>query len=157
MIYYRSKSGGAEVGLSTLRTLSLVSLVAYPAGALTLAWGDGPLSAVLGYGAILMSLVAAAVIMSARLQRIVGEQPDKLDEYELKLRARAMWGAYTGLSVLLLIGIIYLAIASDAGWWLPTTYDHFSGLFWGVFLYTSLLPSAVLAWQVDPADAAPEA
>jgi hypothetical protein len=46
--------------------------------------------------------------------------------------------------------VIYAAIASDTGLWVPSGYDAFNGLFWGVFLYASVIPTAVLSWMVDP-------
>jgi hypothetical protein len=32
----------------------------------------------------------------------------------------------------------------------PITDDVFSGLFWLVFLYATLLPTTILAWRLDP-------
>jgi hypothetical protein len=157
MLYYRANNGGRDIGIAALRALTAGALASYPAGALTLAWGDGPASAIVGYGLILVSLIFVVAIMGTSLQRIVGEVPQQLDEYELKLRARAMGAGYTGLSILVLLGIIYLAVGSDAGLWVPASYDEFNGLFWGAFLYASVLPSAFLAWQVDAADVQPEA
>jgi hypothetical protein len=157
MLFYRSHGAGRQISLGAMRALTLGALIAYPAGALTLAWTDGAATAIAGYGLILAALVCVAAIMGSSLQRIVGEEPRRLDEYELKLRARAMGGAYVGYSVLVLVAVIYLAIGHDAGLWVPDSYEEFNGLFWGAFLYTSVLPSAFLAWQVDPADAAPEA
>ena len=157
MLYYRSNSGGRDLSVKAMRLLSAAALATYPTGALTLAWAEGPAAKIAGFGLIIVSLVCVAGIMGSSLQRIVGEQPQRLDEYELKLRARAMSGAYTGLSVLALMTVIYCAIASDAGLWVPDSYDDFNGLFWGAFLYSSVLPSAFLAWQVDAADIQPEA
>ena len=157
MLYYRSTNGGRDISLAAMRTLTSGALASYPAGALILAWGDGLASAIAGYGLILLSLICVAAIMGASLQRIVGEEPQRLDEYELKLRARAMSGAYTGLSTLVLLAIIYFAVGSDAGLWVPATYEEFNGFFWGAFLYASVLPSAFLSWQVDGADVQPEA
>lgn len=157
MLFYRSNSNGRDVGLRALRALTLGALVAYPIGALTVAWGDSLLAAVAGYGLILMSLICVMVVMGTSVQRVVGEQPDRLDEYELKLRSRAMSTAYICLSVLALLAIIYAAIGTDKGLWVPDSYEEYNGLFWGVFLFTSMLPSASLAWQVDATDIQPEA
>lgn len=157
MIFYRSDSGGRDLGLGAMRGLTLGSLIAYPVGALTVSWGDGAATAIAGYGLVLVSLICVMAVTGTSLQRIVGEQPDRLDEYELKLRARAMSGAYAGLSTLVLTGVIYFAIGTDKGLWVPDSYEEFNGLFWGAFLYTTMLPSALLAWQVDPAEVRPEA
>lgn len=152
MLLYRSNDGGRAIGMGTMRLCTIGALVAYPAGALILAWGDDLMSAVAGFGLILLALILVGVIMGASVQRIVGERPDRLDEYELKLRARAMSASYAGFTGLVLVAIIYAAIASDKGFWLPSSYEEYNGLFWGAFLYASILPSAVLAFQLDPAD-----
>lgn len=157
MIYYRSKPGSREASVPAVRALTLAALAAYPIGALTLAWTDGPAGAIVGFGLIVAALACVAAISSTSIQRIVGELPQQLDEYELKLRARAMSAAYTGLSTLILLAVIYLAVGSDFGLWVPDSYEEFNGLFWGAFLYATILPSAFLAWQIDAADAAPEA
>lgn len=157
MLFYRSNSNGRDVGLRALRALTLGALVAYPIGALTVAWGDSLLAAVSGYGLVLVSLICVTIVMGTSFQRVVGEQPDRLDEYELKLRSRAMSAAYICLSVLALLAIIYAAIGTDKGLWVPDSYEEYNGLFWGVFLFTSMLPSASLAWQVDATYIQPEA
>jgi hypothetical protein len=126
-------------------------LIAYPFGALLLANGPETLATKLvGYGLILLALVAYAPLIGTSLQRIVGEEPKLLDEYELRLRGRALSGSYAALSALALLLIIYAAIASDTGLWVPSSYEAFNGLFWGVFLYASVLPTAVLSWMVEP-------
>jgi hypothetical protein len=103
-----------------------------------------------GYGLILLALCAYAPLIGTSLQRIVGEETKLLDEYELRLRGKALSASYTALSVLVLLLVVYAAIASDKGFWVPTSYDAFNGLFWGVFLYASVLPTALLSWMVEP-------
>ena len=61
------------------------------------------------------------------------------------VRAASLCGAV----VLALCGVIYAAIASDKGGWVPTNFDEYNGLFWGVFLYAFTLPTACLAWRLD--------
>lgn len=102
-----------------------------------------------GYALILSALICAAALVQSSLQRIVAEQPSKLDEYELQLRSRAMNLSYVGFTAFALMAVIYAAIASDLGGWVPTNYDQFNGLFWGVFLYAVVMPVAVLSWMVD--------
>jgi hypothetical protein len=94
--------------------------------------------------------VAYAPLIGTSLQRIVGEETKRLDEYELRLRGRALSASYAALSIVALVLVIYAAIASDKGFWVPSGYDAFNGLFWGVFLYASVIPTAVLSWMVDP-------
>jgi hypothetical protein len=134
-----------------VRACSAASLIAYPCGALLLALGPDALATKLaGYGLILLALVAYAPLIGTTLQRIVGEETKLLDEYELRLRGRALSTSYTALSVLALLLVVYAAIASDKGLWVPSNYDAFNGLFWGIFLYASVLPTALLSWMVEP-------
>lgn len=150
MLFYRSNAGASDLSLAAARGLSLSALIAYPAGALILDLSDKSLSASLaGYALILSAFICAALLMKSSLQRIVAEQPSKLDEYELQLRSRAMNLSYGGFTALALIAIVYAAIASDHGGWIPVSYEQFNGLFWGVFLYAVVVPVAVLSWVVD--------
>ena len=65
------------------------------------------------------------------------------------MRGRALSAAYVTFSVLVLLLVLYAAIATDKGFWVPTTYESFNGLFWGVYLYSAVLPVAVLSWIVE--------
>jgi hypothetical protein len=151
MIYMRANSGPRERSVGTVRICTAASLIAYPCGALLLALGpETSATKLVGYSLILLALVAYAPLIGTSLQRIVGEETKLLDEYELRLRGRALSASYAAFSVLALLLVIYAAIASDKGLWVPTSYDAFNGLFWGVFLYASVMPTAVLSWMVDP-------
>jgi hypothetical protein len=156
VIFYRSSEVSGP-DLRTTRFLTSFALAAYPAGALTLALGPegrGGLFVfeLVGLGFILLSLICAAPVLGSRFQRIVAEEAKQLDEFELQLRHRATASAYGIFGGLVLSGIIYAAIAEDAGWWAPRSYEELNGLFWGAFLYASLLPTFVLVWKLDPAD-----
>jgi hypothetical protein len=162
MIFYRSPaSAGNAAGpsLLTVRMLTLVALVAYPIGGLIMALGpDGkgglfPHEAA-GLALITLALLCAAPVLGSRLQRIVGDEAKKLDEWELQLRHKAMSSAYALSMGLVCAGLFYAGVASDAGWWLPRSYDAFNAIFWGVFLYATLLPTAFLAWRLDEDEAA---
>jgi hypothetical protein len=151
MLYMRSTTGPRDRSVEVVRTCTAASLIAYPCGALLLALGtDTVTTALAGYGLILLSLIAYAPLIGTSLQRIVGEDAKLLDEYELRLRGRALSASYTVLSAMVLLLVIYAAIASDKGYWVPDSYDAFNGLFWGIFLYASVLPTAVLSWMVEP-------
>ena len=151
MIYMRATNGPRDRSVVTVRACTTASLLAYPCGALLLALGPDTLpTKIVGYGLILLALCAYAPLIGTSLQRIVGEETKLLDEYELRLRGGALSASYTTLSVLVLLLVIYAAIASDKGLWVPTSYDAFNGLFWGVFLYASVLPTALLSWMVEP-------
>ena len=155
MIFYRSPaSTGPGPALGTVRALILASLLAYPAGGLILALGpDGRgglfLFEVAGLALIVLSFLAAAPVLGSWAQRVVGETADQLDEYELQLRNKAMASAYATFAALTCLAVIYAALASDFGWWTPASFDEFNALFWGVFLYAALLPTAFLTWRLE--------
>ena len=150
MIFYRSNEALSDRSLQTVRLCSAVSLLSYPIGALTLALGpDAINTSILGYGLILLALVAYAPLIGSSIQRIVGEEVKVLDEFELRLRGRALSLSYATYTVLMLLGVMYAAIASDKGGWFPDSYEEFNGVFWGIFLYASVLPTAILSWIVD--------
>lgn len=153
MLYYRARSGGWDISRTTARTITAASLLLYPVGALVVNFASSHVMGAVGYVLILASLFCVAAMMASSMQRIVGEKVDLLDEYELKLRSRAVSSAYACTAALALIAIVYCALASDRGAWVPTTYGEFNGVFWGCFLYSSMLPSLFLAWQIDAADA----
>ena len=160
MIFYRSpasETGAAGPSIRTLRVLTLVALAAYPAGALIRLLAPetraGELfGLVMGFGLILLALLAAAPVMGSRLQRIVGEGAKQLDEMEMMLRHRALSWSYGVLSAAVLVLLIYGGVAADGEFWMPSSFDQWNGLFWGAFLYLTLLPTARLAWTMDPAE-----
>ena len=150
MLYLRSQRGPQDRSVVMARILSATSLIADPFGALVLTLGPDSLATVIsGYALIVLALITYAPLISTTLQRIVGENAKLLDEYELRLRGRALSAAYVTFSVLVLLLVLYAAIATDKGFWVPTTYESFNGLFWGVYLYSAVLPVAVLSWIVE--------
>jgi hypothetical protein len=151
MIFYRSNQGPRELSVPMVRMFSMLSLLSYPAGALTLALGaDTAATSIAGYGLILLARVSYAPLIGTSIQRIVGEELKVLDEYELRLRGRALSLSYATFTGLALLAVVYAAIASDTGGWFPDSYEAFNGVFWGIFLYASVLPTAVLSWMVEP-------
>lgn len=152
MLYYRSSRSPRALPVSAARALSLVTLLSYPAGALLLSAGpDTLLSRLAGYALILVALICCAPLVGSSLQRVVGEEVKVLDEFELRLRGRAMGLAYAVFTGLTLAFVMYAAIAIDKGGWFPRSYGDYNGLFWGVFLYSVVLPIAALSWVVEPA------
>lgn len=150
MIFYRSNDGTRDLSVRIVRTCSAVSLIAYPAGALLLALGPETVSAsVVGYGLIVLALFTFVPLVGSSLQRIVAEEVKALDEFELRLRGRALGLAYAAFTALALVCVMYAAVASDKGGWFPDSYEEFNGIFWGIFLYASVLPTAILSWIVD--------
>ena len=133
--------------------LSGIALAAYPVGALLRATGPDTMAAQVG-GLLLiaLSLVSAGVVATSRVSRIAGEVADRLDEYEQHLRTAAMQTAYGLVSGLVLLGVIYMALAPQFDLWVPAGYDQWSsvfwGVFWGVFLVVSLLPVTILSLRL---------
>lgn len=151
----RSRSG--------MRVATTLALAAYPLGCvLRLVLSDTSpepgltVGEMAGFALILTSLAAFCFIAPSWLQRIVGEETRRLDEFELDLRRRAYafsYQAFTGLTVLF---AVYMGFAADQDGsgvmtlWTPTTFDHWSAIFWGAMLYAFILPTAWLSW-VGPA------
>jgi hypothetical protein len=151
MLFYRATTGPREVSVPMIRMLTATSLVAYPLGSLTLALAPESLATTIaGFGLILLALACFVPLFGSSIQRVVGEETGRLDEYELRLRGRAMSLAYAIFSGSMLLAVLYSAIAADKGFWFPHTYEQFNGVLWGVFLYSSVLPAALLSWMVDP-------
>lgn len=155
MIYYRSSKNqpGAELPARRVRQFTLISLLAYPAGAIMMVVGGaGAIGKALDIGGLALivgAIFAAMPVIGSQVQRIVADDPRTLDEFEVGLRQRALGQAYAIFTGLALAAIFYCGLASDFGWWLPRGYNAFNALFWGVFLYAVLLPAALLAWGED--------
>lgn len=155
MIYYPAAKTGEPSTLSIVRTrqLTLFSLLAYPAGAIAMVADGGAVDArvldIAGLALIVLAVCASFPVIRSQVQRIIAGDPKTLDEFELGLRQRALGHAYAIFTGLALAAIFYCGVASDAGWWLPRSYDAFNALFWGVFLYAVLLPGALLSSSAD--------
>ncbi len=158
MLYYRSSSqpasGGHPIQTGRLRALTTVPLLAYPAGCIIrLNAAEAVIADIAGFALILLALFCVALVVPSYFQRIVGDEKQNLDEFEMDLRRRAYTAAYQGFSALTLIFVMYFGIAADAQeklpWlWTPSNFDHWNAIFWGGFLYTVLLPTAWIAWFV---------
>ncbi|MFM5884807.1 MAG: hypothetical protein ACKOQ3_05695 [Novosphingobium sp.] len=157
MFYYRSPGADQPITLQRARLTTGLALVLYPVGALLpVVAGSITAARLIGLCLIAIAFACALLMGKTTLQRIVGEEASRLDEYELKLRARATSMVYQILSALVLAGVFYLAVATDAGWWYPKSYEEFNGLFWGIFLYCFMLPGFILAWQAEATDLGPQ-
>lgn len=158
MSFYYRKAGGKPWALprSLIRLVTFAALVAYPAGCLTMVLAPdttpepgltaGEIAGFVFFG---LALACVAVIAPSSLQRIVGEEADRLDEFELDLRRRANAIAYQVFTGLTLAALVYLGIASDfgiGGLWTPSSFDEWNAVIWGALLYAFVLPTAVLAW-----------
>ena len=175
MFFYRGKTHRTpKRSTLMLRGATLTALIAYPAGAVLqlvfpdttpepgLTWGEG-----VGFALIILALFAFVIIAPSHLQRIVGEEAKHLDEFEMDLRRKAYAFSYWALSAIVVIAVLYMALAADGNGdglitlWKPTTYDHWNAIFWGAMLYAVVLPTAYLAWagpapldEDDPAETA---
>lgn len=158
--FYRGKSGAArQRSRATMRIVTLATLIGYPAGCVTqLIFPDTSpepgltVGEAAGFALIGVSLLAFCFIAPSWLQRIVGEQTDCLDEFEMDLRRRAYTFSYSVFASLAVLFAIYMALSVDLAesgklqLWTPTTYDHWNAIFWGAMLYAFVLPTTWLAW-----------
>jgi len=138
MLYYRSSSqtapGGHSIPTARLRALTTVPLLAYPAGCIIrLNAPEALIANIAGFALILLALFCVALIVPSYFQRIVGDEKQNLDEFEMDLRRRAYTAAYQGFSALALIFVMYVGIASDAQeklpWlWTPSSFDHWNAV-----------------------------
>jgi hypothetical protein len=151
MFYVRSKNDPSKarpISVRAARWASLAALIGYPPGAYLL--GTDTLAAKIAGGVLLVvSIFSAGFLSNTSVQRIVGEQPQYLDEFEMQVRLRAMQSAYAAFTLLALLFLIYSAIASDTNLWVPRDYEGYNGVFWGVFLYAWVLPTAFAAFRLD--------
>lgn len=160
MIFIRTLNNptGTARPLRTIRMLCLAALTAYPVGALLRVLGpDTPVTDIGGLLLVLVAFGCAFVVAQSRVSRITGEESSLLDEYEHSLRREVLAAAYGHLTGVVAIVLLYLALASDFGWWLPSVDDHWSGLFWGFFLVAYMLPATLLAFRLQPGDLGDEA
>lgn len=155
MFYVRTKSQSTRWRPWTARLATSLAIIGYPAGALILLQGDPQAKiAVAGYALLALALAAFWYLAANPLQRIVGEEAVRLDEFELDLRRRAYAFGYSTFTALTALAIFYLAVASDSGrvgpLWTPSTFEQWSAVMWGALLYIFVLPTAYLAWTVRP-------
>ncbi|MCR9130315.1 MAG: hypothetical protein NXI12_12400 [Alphaproteobacteria bacterium] len=158
--FYRGGSGSVpQRSRATMRIATLAALTAYPAGCiLQIVFPDATpepgLAAgeIAGFALVAVSLLAFCFIAPSWLQRIVGEQADCLDEFEMDLRRRAYTFSYNVFAGMAVLFAIYMALSvdlADSGklqLWTPATYDHWNAIFWGAMLYAFVLPTTWLAW-----------
>jgi len=156
MFYIRSTKDthkARPISVRAARAATVFALIAYPPGAFLLAAGGGLPARLAGAALLLAVLGSAGMLATTWVQRIVGELPQYLDEFEMQVRLRAMQGAYMTFTLLILGFVMYSALAADTQLWVPRTYRAFNALFWGVFLYAWLLPTAFVAWRIEEDEA----
>jgi hypothetical protein len=152
MFHRRPGAGYYSFSLRTVRALSALSLLSYPVGALVLTLGPGTAATnIAGYALVLTSALLCAVLTSSTVQRVASGSVTNLSHAELQLRERAQARAYKVFCGLSSLAVLYAGLASDMGGWVPTTFEEFNGLFFGIFLYNLILPTAMLSWTIDSA------
>ncbi|GAB3643189.1 hypothetical protein [Spirosoma arcticum] len=76
-----------------------------------------------------------------------GNAPDdQLDERQVQTRNQAYRLAYIGVSGLVVLLLIYLALANDLRLLVPRGFDQVTPFFWTIWTFVMVLPSAILAW-----------
>lgn len=99
--------------------------------------------------ATVLILWLVAIERVGRVGKAIGDDIDsRLDERQLALRNAAYLDAYRIASGIVLLGVIWIALGLDLGiWWVPSTYNEWNLIFWGLFIYLTTLPSAFLVWR----------
>jgi hypothetical protein len=110
---------------------------------------DNPFFALTHLVATVLILWTLAIERVGRVGKAIGDDIDsRLDERQLALRNAAYLDAYRISSGIVLVGVIWIALGLDLGiWWVPSTYDEWNLIFWGLFIYLMTLPSAFLVWR----------
>ena len=143
---------GSEISAKTVFACSLIAMVAYPVGAIALLLSEtaatSDATAIIGWLLLVAALFALAPVLASRIYTIASEQKVRLDEFEQQLRLKAMTTAYTILGGIVGLGLFYVYMGFDAGWWLPREQDHVNGIFWGFVLYVMTLPPLLLSWRL---------
>lgn len=156
MFYIRSTKDTQKarpISVRAARAGSVFALAAYPPGAFLLGASGGLPVKVAGAALLVATLGSAGMLATTWVQRIVGELPQYLDEFEMQVRLRAMQAAYATFTLLVLGFVMYSAVAVDTQLWVPRTYRAYDAVFWGVFLYAWLLPTAFVAWRIEEDEA----
>jgi ABC-type amino acid transport system permease subunit len=92
------------------------------------------------------TLLAFYRLVQPRVMGTSDGTDQELDERQLQVRNVGYLNAYRGLGLLVMLFALYAYVASDNGWWLPTTSNARTAVFCGIWGLTLTLPSAVLAW-----------
>lgn len=158
MIYlHKAKTNRADLPMrvTRVRWLSLAALISYPVGAVTHLMGSMAGStaiSITGLVIVGVTLVCAAAIIGTGVQRIVGDRIEHLNEIEIGQRQSAYANAYRLFGVVMLTGAFYLGLASDqtdsGSLWMPSNFDQWAGVVWGIIVMIFILPAAFLSWTL---------
>lgn len=94
-------------------------------------------------------MTSFGILRVARVGRAIADDLDtRLDERQIAQRNSAYLDSYRFVAGLVLLGVIWIALGTDLDyWWIPTTFHERNAIFWGLFIYLTSLPSAILAWR----------
>jgi hypothetical protein len=158
MSFYMRTASGRIPHRSRLsvRAAIILVLVGYPAGCIVQLVTPNVALDIFGLFLVLMSVLAFFWVAPSYVQRIAGEVPSALDDVERDLRHRAYAFSYTVLTALAAAAVFYLAVANDdtrLTLWAPQGYAHWNAIFFGVLIYSFIMPAAWLAWTLPEPDA----
>ncbi|ADI15602.1 hypothetical protein [Truepera radiovictrix] len=95
----------------------------------------------------LLTVLGYVLICVFQLVLLWPQPGGMLDERQLAVRDRAFRVSFWVLSASVLFAALYGYLAADSGlFWLPQTSSERQAVFWGVWLFVTTLPAAVLCW-----------
>jgi hypothetical protein len=163
-MFIRSKSHpfGRQLSTQTVRTLLIGLYTLYPLGCVfqlvpeTL--GGGQWLSLAGLIAVVAAIAIFIALAGSSLQRQTQEPEDLLDERERGERNRASFQAHSVFSGIVLLGVLYMMLASDLAangkldLWQPSDGAHWNAIFGGLILLSFTLPGAILAFGKAPVE-----
>ena len=138
--------------LRTVRWLTALAFAGFVVSRVIERLAPGTFLVGLGLLAGLAAALAMVMALSSRAQRLLTDHERKLDEYQRSQRSAALSRSYAILSALVVGAGLYVILALDWDWPLPSSRDTLHDLAFGAVLLTSLLPVTILAWTLDLAD-----
>ena len=137
-----------DMSTATMRKLTGVALVAYPAGAfLSLEADVRELSQSL-VGTFLMAgaLLTAAALSSTHIYKDIAGKIEPLGEYERSQRQGALARSYKVLSAIVIVALLYGYTAVLFDLWFPREPDDWQVLCMGFGSLIMILPTVVVIW-----------
>ncbi|MCA3692887.1 hypothetical protein [Aquidulcibacter sp.] len=132
------------------RAATFVMFTFYPIGAMLRLAPSNDWMDLGGLGLMIVAGLVAAAFSASYAYQLSHAHDDLLDERERQVRHKAHTLAYSGLAALLISALIYMQLAHDQKWWMPSDGDHWKTLFWGGIIAVFTFPAASLVWT-EPA------
>ena len=100
----------------------------------------------------LTSVMCMGMLMMPNILGISDGDQALLDERQRGFRNAMYVRAYQMLTLLVMALSLYVYIASDSKMgWLPQSNLELQAVFWGIFIFVTTLPAALIAWlEPDP-------